>query len=130
VDGSSVAHANADRSGGQPDVENILSVAQGLYGMGFTKILIVLDAGAERVLSSKPRYRELGPACKVISVPVNYKAGEYIILYARLFSAYVISNDRFRDWKEGDQWARDNIDQHLVTFNILDGVAAFDRKLR
>lgn len=134
IDGSNVAYANVDRSIMEgrplPSAENILRVSSELCNRGFYKIFVILDAGVEHSIASQSGYGEVKRMCQVVAAPARNKADEYIIQYARLFSAYIITNDRFRDWKESDEWVRSNIDKHLITFMILDGVVTFDSRLR
>lgn len=101
IDGSNVLHW-ADN---KPDLKLVKTLVRGLSRQGL-RAGVIFDANAGYKISSRywddadfARALRL-PADRVLVVPKGTPADEYILEAARKLKARVISNDRFRDWKD------------------------------
>lgn len=101
IDGSNVMHW-AD---GRPALDPVLAVVAEVTRQGLTPG-VIFDANVgyklgDRYQDDAELARKLGlPAAQVLVVPKGTQADDYILRAARDLNARVVTNDRYRDWKE------------------------------
>ncbi len=101
LDGSNVMHWKD----GAPDLQPVREVIADLAQRGF-RAGVVFDANAGYKLEGRYRHhqvlaRQLGlPRNRVMVVNKGEVADETILRVAQDFGARVVSNDRFRDWRD------------------------------
>ena len=130
VDGSNVAWGSGSKKAGdKPKAENIKLVVDALKERGFKKIIVIIDASLNHQVEDPKYLLELAREKILKEAPAKRDADEWIIKYAKEEGAYIITNDTFKDWKEKDEWVKENIDNYRVTFMIIDGIVKFDEKI-
>ncbi|TVP72110.1 MAG: hypothetical protein EA339_07645 [Rhodobacteraceae bacterium] len=101
LDGSNVMHWKD----GKPDLQPVRDVIADLAQRGY-RAGVVFDANAGYKLEGRYRHhqvlaRQLGlPQNRVMVVNKGEVADEMVLRVAQDFGARVVSNDRFRDWRD------------------------------
>lgn len=101
IDGSNVMHWQ----GGAPSLVPVVSAILALESKGFT-VGVIFDANVgykthDRYQDDREMARRLSlPEERVLVVPKGTPADEYILTAAQDLAARVVTNDRFRDWRD------------------------------
>ena len=119
VDGSNVAH-NGKKN---PDLQNIHAVIKELKFYKFKNIIVIVDASLRHKIKYPAQLDELINDLKkdteVHQSPSQTAADEYLIAMAKKEKCLIVTNDEFRDWKKGDKWVRDKVDDLLIKFRVV-----------
>lgn len=131
IDGSNVAWNNKDGStGGRPKVNNIEIVEKALKDNGFRTIQIIIDASLRHQVTDDAEVAQFKKKKNVYEVPAGTSADRYILeLAKRNKRALIVSNDRFNEWKENDEWVNKNIENIRIPFMIVDKEVVFSKKI-
>ena len=130
VDGSNVAWAGGSRDkGDKPYAKNIKLVIDALREGGYSDILVIIDASLNHLVEDVDILLYLKKEKTLKEAPAKRDADEFILKYLKEYSAYVITNDTFKDWKEKDEWVNENIEKYRVSFMINENVVKFDEKI-
>lgn len=86
---------------------------------------ILCDRSLQYMIDEKSKYRALVDMGKIIETPAGTQADNFILNYAKENDAFVISNDRFKDFYNifGNKW----IKKKRITFTFIDHSIFFDR---
>lgn len=101
IDGSNVLYWKNDT----PQIETVREVVQHLTSLGF-EAGVMFDANAGYLVSDNYQHdgkfgEMLGlPKDRIMVVPKGTPADPYILTAARDLGARIVTNDRFRDWKD------------------------------
>ena len=115
VDGSNIAWNHKDKKrGAAPFAENIEIVVNYLReDKGFEKVIAFCDANLKYLVEDRKKYDELVQAGTLTSVPSRTIADYYLIDYAQRYGAYIVTGDKYRDWKKDAEkfgWAKADIE--------------------
>ncbi len=115
VDGSNIAWNHKDKKkGGKPLAKNIGLMMEYLKNnKGFEKVVVFCDANLKYLVDDRKKYDELVQAGTLHPVPSRTIADYFLIDYAQRYGAYIVTGDKFRDWKEDARkfgWARAEIE--------------------
>ncbi|MEP7171679.1 MAG: hypothetical protein ABI855_20065 [Bacteroidota bacterium] len=123
IDGANVAYAGMNRDEhAKPKIANILSIALELKKMRFENIVVISDASLRHRVVDKKVMEDLKKQnVTYLEAPAATSADEFLIDCAHKEKCYVVSNDTFRDWKQRDPWAAENIDRLRIPFMIVQG---------
>jgi hypothetical protein len=125
VDGSNVMHWKDN----QPQIEVVRAVVDKLTAAGFAPG-VVFDANAGYKLMGKYRHdyalgKMLGlPRDRVMVVDKGTPADPVILASARALGARIVSNDRFRDWRETHPEV--SLPGHVIAGGVRDGQVWLD----
>ncbi len=126
IDASNVAYGSGSTEGNEgPKVSNLEVVLHALKGKGFKDLKIFADASLKHNIDNPDQFAVLKNEYNIMEMPAGTDADVFIIKYVIENQCYVISNDRFNDWKEKDSWVRENIDRFRIRFMIIDDLSYF-----
>ncbi len=114
IDGSNVAYGS-----GRPLAENISNMIKYLKKHGINDIIVICDASLRHKVIDKDHFENLVKLGIINIAPAGVRADEFIIDYAKMNNAMIITNDRFNDFRN-DPWVRENIDNYLVQFMFIE----------
>ena len=125
IDGSNIAHNGNNKV----KFNNIKLVIDKLEKVGFDRkdIHILSDASLKHKLGSKFS-KELDNLENHKNCPAEKDADEFIINNALEENGLIITNDRFREYREKSV-NQFNISQRLITFTIIDELVTFANEL-
>ncbi|NJE47036.1 hypothetical protein E3E35_06380 [Thermococcus sp. GR7] len=130
VDGSNVAWEGRDKRGGERALaKNIELVVEKLKELGYSEIYVFVDASLKYQVEDRGLLEKLIVSKIVKLMPAEVQADEYIIKYALDIDAYIISNDRYKEWRKKNPDLEEFIKTHRVTFTIHKGIVHFDEKI-
>ena len=120
VDGSNVAWNKKDKKkGGHPVAKNIEIIIEHLKKKGFEKIIVFCDANLKYLVEDKDVYEELIQSNKLTPVPSHTIADYFLIDYAQRYGAYIVTGDKYRDWKrDAKKFGWDKSDIETKDFKI------------
>ena len=105
-------------------------VIDDLRDKGFNDILTIVDASLKYQIEDKSILDEMKRKERIKESPARTDADNFIIKYAKDNNAFIITNDTFKkDWKDKDEWVKENIDRHRMPFMISDGVVEYGEKM-
>ncbi|MCD6399074.1 MAG: hypothetical protein J7L08_04090, partial [Candidatus Aenigmarchaeota archaeon] len=101
VDGSNVAwnHGSRER-GDKPLVKNIEIMVNSLQKKGFKRVVVYCDANLRYEVPDKSKYEELIQKDILRSVPSKTIADYFIIDFAQRYDLFIVTGDKYSDWKE------------------------------
>lgn len=121
VDGSNVAWNNQDKDKGEkPSARYIELVIKEAKKLRFKDITVLHDANLKYVVKDKELLNSLSDKYDFKVVPAETDADEFIIAFAKKKKAFIISNDRFRDYLDQHNDDEEFIKTHRLAFMIDD----------
>lgn len=126
MDGSNVAHEGSDDN---PKLVNILNAKEKLESMGL-EVITIVSASLRHKIDNPTELEKRIKRKEIIQTPAGKDNDIFIIQEAFEKDAFILSNDRFKDWKEANPNKAEEIEQRTVTFSITDEkTILFDDKL-
>jgi hypothetical protein len=124
IDGSNVARFG--NSGETGRFGNILLILNELERLGYNDYLIFCDANLIYLLDDKTTFRKMREKEQIIDVPANTPADFWILKYAKQFEdkgvpVKIVTKDKFKEWKEEEDWVKNNYKRLRVPFTIVEG---------
>ena len=130
LDVSNIAWINRSRAeGAHASCENVQLVVRALESLGFVHVIGIAEASLPYDLEDQRELESLGESLDLTIVAGNQSADPHILEVAEKRQAVIISNDRFREWIDRNQWAQANLERIRVPFQIADGQVTLDGKL-
>jgi len=124
IDGANVAREGIeDNRGGK--ISRLYKLFKKLNSFGITKYTILCDRSLHYTIDKKKEYRSLVKNGRVSETPGGTEADHFILQYAKDNNSYIISNDRFKEFREffGKAW----LDKRLITFKFIKDNLYFDK---
>jgi uncharacterized protein YydD (DUF2326 family) len=116
IDGSNVALYGLKNKGKKEAVlKNILTVIEKLKELKASNIITICDANIRYIIDDKENFNKMVADKKLIISPSGIKADVFILDYAREKNCLVVSNDKFREYRESE-WVNKNIDKITLGF--------------
>jgi hypothetical protein len=109
-----------EEKGDKPRAVNIQAVCEELRKRGFSRIITIVDASLRHEIDDPSMYEVLRRDQQVMEAPAGTDADEFILQYVAKHDAYVVSNDRYTEWKEKDLWLKGNLENRCLPFVIVD----------
>ena len=126
MDGSNVDHEGSDDN---PKLVNILNAKEKLESMGL-EVITIVSASLRHKIDNPTELEKRIKRKEIIQTPAGKDNDIFIIQEAFEKDAFILSNDRFKDWKEANPNKAEEIEQRTVTFSITDEkTILFDDKL-
>ncbi len=124
IDGANVAREGTsdDRRG---KISRLDKLFKKLKSFGITKYTILCDRSLYYTIDNRKEYKLLIKSGKVFETPGGTEADHFILQYATENNSYIISNDRFREFRKffGSAW----LDIRLITFKFIKDKLYFDK---
>jgi len=124
IDGANVAREGiSDNRGGK--ISRLDKLFKKLHSLGITKYIILCDRSLYYTIDKKKEYKILVKNGRVSETPGGTEADHFILQYAKDNDSYIISNDRFKEFREffGKAW----LDKRLITFKFIKDNLYFDK---
>jgi hypothetical protein len=115
VDGSNVAHDEQSESR-RPKLSNLTRMHDTLVSCGFRPITIV-DATLRHTIDDQEKLEKLIEAGSIRQAPAGTPADFFVLETAEREGGIIISNDTYRQWRDGRDW----LDHRRVPFMVIDG---------
>jgi hypothetical protein len=116
IDGSNVALYGLKNAGKKKAIlNNIIEVIKKLKEFKAAEIITICDANIRYLIDDKEKFNQLIENKTLILSPSGIKADMFILDYAREKSCLIVSNDKFRDYRNID-WVNKNIDNITLGF--------------
>ncbi|WP_337860567.1 hypothetical protein [Ferroplasma sp.] len=116
IDGSNVAlYGLKSKEKKKAVLQNILKVIEKLKDLKASDIITICDANISYLIDEKEKFNEMVANNKLIISPSGIKADVFILDYAREKNCLIVSNDKFREYRESD-WVNKNIDKITLGF--------------
>jgi hypothetical protein len=116
IDGSNVALYGLKNSEKKKGVlNNILEVIKKLKELKASEIITICDANIRYLIDEKDKFNQLVANKTLILSPSGIKADTFILDYAREKNCLIVSNDKFREYRDND-WVSKNIDNITLGF--------------
>ena len=112
VDASNVAHFRKNEND-EPMLANILAAVDALEAKN-DEFMVIADASLSHDIDNKEDYHKLVADESIEEVPTGNNADHYILKIAEENNARILSNDKFRDFK--DEFL--NIDSMRIPFSF------------
>jgi hypothetical protein len=109
VDGSNVAHST-ERS---VRLDNIRKICGKLEEEGFDPVVVV-DAPLRHQIDDDHAYEGMVQNGKIHQAPAGTDADYFILSFARKLDAHVVSNDRFKEYREGFPEEMDRLIRYMI----------------
>ncbi len=97
IDGANVA-LEVKNSKGKAQIQNLKIIMEKFDAMGISGYKIICDYSLYSRMDDRKVYSNLVKAGKIIETPSGIEADVIILQYAYDNNAYIISNDKFRDY--------------------------------
>jgi hypothetical protein len=110
VDGSNVAHST---EGDAARLRNIRRICEKLEEEGFDPVVVV-DAPLRHQIDEDDAYEDMVRDGKINQAPAGTDADYFILSFARELDAHVVSNDRFREYRQGFQPELDRLIRYMI----------------
>lgn len=124
IDGSNVAFEQRT-SDNKPKLLNLINLIENLKKLGITRVKIICDRSLYYCINDKKGYFQLINDGIIIECPEGSPSDIYILQYALQKNAYIISNDKFRDYYKS--FDKDWIEDQRIAFKIIDEVFCFNK---
>ncbi len=116
IDGSNVAMYGMSKTGKKnAKIENIMAVINKLKEYKASEIITICDANIRYTIDDKDKLDSMIEDKSVILAPSGIRADMFILDYARQKNCLIVSNDKFRDYRN-DKWINDNVDSITLGF--------------
>ncbi|EQB74579.1 MAG: hypothetical protein AMDU4_FER2C00003G0024 [Ferroplasma sp. Type II] len=116
IDGSNVALYGLKNSQKKKAVlNNILEVINKLKALKASEIITICDANIRYLIDDTEKFNQMVANRTLIISPSGIKADTFILDYAREKNCLIVSNDKFRDYRD-DNWIGKNIDNITLGF--------------
>jgi hypothetical protein len=123
VDGSNVAwNDSEDKKGDFPHALNIKIATESLKSMGFRNVVVLCDNNLFDSVDDKEIYKELKENKVLEQVRRGKIADEWLIRFRKNKDAFIVSNDKFREYLMEDPDLKD----HIIEFKVAGGEVSFD----
>jgi predicted nuclease of predicted toxin-antitoxin system len=120
IDGSNIARSGPEEKGEvNITVKKIVQAMVELNKNGCTDIQVFCDANLRHLIVDIEQYDLLLKNGTIIQTPAKFQADPYIIKYAKEEGAMILTNDKFKDFRENDSWVKENIDRRIIGFIIV-----------
>jgi tetratricopeptide (TPR) repeat protein len=124
IDGANVARESiSDKKGGK--ISRLYKLFEKLNSFGITKYVILCDRSLYYTIDNKKEYKLLIKNGRIFETPGGTEADHFILNYAKENNSFIISNDRFREFKKffGSAW----LNKRLITFKTIKDTLYFDK---
>jgi len=124
IDGANVAREGiSDNRGGK--ISRLYKLFKKLNSFEITKYIILCDRSLYYTIDKKKEYKYLVKNGRVSETPGGTEADHFILQYAKENNAYIISNDRFKEFRNffGNAW----LGKRLITFKFIKDNLYFDK---
>jgi len=125
VDGNNVAYHLGKEN---LNLDFLINTKKKLEGLGL-KVYPFVSAALRHYIDDKEKLQNLINSGEVIETPAERYDDFFIIQTALEKKAFIVSNDRFKDWKERNPDKADAIDERRVGYTFVDSDPQFDHKL-
>jgi len=116
IDGSNVALYGLKNSEKKKGVlNNILEVIKKLKELKASEIITICDANIRYIIDEKDKFNQMVANKTLILSPSGIKADTFILDYAREKNCLIVSNDKFREYRD-NEWISKNIDNITLGF--------------
>ena len=124
ADGSNVAFEQRTTDN-KPKLSNLHNLVKNLKTLGIYNLKIICDRSLHYCIDNKESYYQLIKKEIVIESPDGTPSDILILQYALQKNAYIISNDKFRDYYKifGKDW----IKNQRISFRIIDDEIYFNK---
>ena len=124
IDGANIALANKNNDD-EGRLANLYLLIEKLRSLGIKNYKILCDPSLNYRIDNKEKYSELNKNKIFYETPAGTEADLFILQYAKLNNAFIITNDMFRKHyvRFGEEWIR----KRRITFSFIDDVLFFDR---
>ncbi|RYY66678.1 MAG: hypothetical protein EOO12_03505 [Chitinophagaceae bacterium] len=120
IDGSNAAYSSGSNRSAKPHARNLVRLLDELRNLGFTDILVIVDASLRHRLQDPELLPEVEARAQYVESPAETPADVFLIEYVKKERCLLVSNDTFREWKLQDPWIAQYIDFYRLTFLITD----------
>ena len=120
IDGSNAAYSSGGNRSAKPYARNLVRLLDELRALGFTDILVIVDASLRHRLQDPELLPEVEARAQYVESPAETPADVFLIEYVKKERCLLVSNDTFREWKLQDPWIAQYIDFYRLTFLITD----------
>ena len=124
IDGANVARESiSDKRGGK--ISRLYKLFEKLHSFGITKYIILCDRSLHYTIDNKKEYQYLAKNGRIFETPGGTEADHFILQYAKENDSYIISNDRFKEFRKffGSAW----LNNQLITFKFIKDKLYFDK---
>ena len=124
IDGANIAREGiSDNNGGK--ISKLYKLFKKLNSFGITKYIVLCDRSLYYTIDNKKEYNYLVKNGRVSETPGGTEADHFILQYAKENDSYIISNDRFKEFRNffGSAW----LSKHLITFKFIKDNLYFDK---
>jgi len=127
VDGSNIAF-DKKSSKNKPLFSNILSLKIMLAELGISKYIVICDKSLRYCISERSKYLRAVRKKQIVESPEGTQADIFILQFALRKNAYIISNDRFKEYYGifDKEW----IDSIRISFRIIKDEIYFDKLIK
>jgi hypothetical protein len=115
------------KRGDAPRAANLGLVLGALRDSGYEDITTIVDASLKHEIDDPGLYERLGRDFPIHEVPAGTEADRFLLQELISRNVYVVSNDRYEEWKHQDPWLAKNVDRFRVEFSIANGGVEFSR---
>ena len=125
VDGNNVSYIDYEEI---PKLSNIVNVYKKIKELGI-KPYVVVSAALRHRIDDPDGLVEFMKQEDVAEAPAARSDDFFVIQLALRRDAFIISNDRFNDWKRANPELADDIDMRRVALTFIEDDPQFDHKL-
>ena len=125
IDGNNISYGDYEDS---PKLRNILSVYEKLTELG-VKPYVVVSAALRHHIDDPVGLVELLKKDDVAEAPADRSDDFFVIQLALKKEAFIVSNDRFSDWKKANPELSEEIEKRRVALTFIEDDPQFDHKL-
>jgi len=125
IDGNNISYGDYEDS---PKLRNILSVYEKLEELG-VKPYVVVSAALRHHIDDPVGLVELLKKDDVAEAPADRSDDFFVIQLALKKEAFIVSNDRFNDWKLANPALAAEIENRRVALTFIEDDPQFDHKL-
>jgi len=125
IDGNNISYGDYEDS---PKLRNILSVYEKLEELG-VKPYVVVSAALRHHIDDPVGLVEILKKDDVAEAPADRSDDFFVIQLALKKEAFIVSNDRFSDWKKANPTFAREIENRRVALTFIEDDPQFDHKL-
>ncbi len=125
IDGNNISYGDYEDT---PRLENILCVYRKLKALG-VKPYVVVSAALRHKIDDPAGLVEFLKQDDVAEAPAQRYDDFFVIQLAFEREAFIVSNDRFVDWKRANPDMADEIERRRVALTFIEDEPQFDQKL-
>lgn len=124
MDGANIAFGDKS-SNDKAKLSNIINLKKKLESFGINRYKIICDKSLYYKIDKKEKYNQYIQNEEITETPAGTEADYYILQYALSKNAFIISNDRFKEFYNafGENW----IKEKRITFAFIDQEVFLDK---